>query len=224
MLKEENYDTPEFRNSFKFLLSNKYTINIILYSIINIVYSFYKNKKITSDFNTDLTEEIHEIYNEYGDEGLDEKPLYNTNDTSLTDEDREFLVELNRLRRDEDFFYTMDLEKVIKDLSINNKIILYIQLLKNLYKIKLITNENLYKYYLKFKPNKINIYSQKEKEPLTYSLYKYKRLSTAAINRYPAISERLRLHQFKFSTSDSTKSSTKSSTRSSTKSSTRSSQ
>ena len=80
-----------------------------------------QNKKITSGFNTDLTEEIYEIYNEYGDEGLDEKPLYNTNDTSLTDEDREFLVELNRLRRDEDFFYTMDLEKVIKDLSINAK-------------------------------------------------------------------------------------------------------
>ena len=86
----------------------------------------------------------------------------------------------------------MDIYDIIPELSFDNKIILFIQLLKSLYKKKLLTNKDLYNYYKLFKFQRFNIEKQKEKKPLTYSVSKTKKLSTAAVNRYPAISERLK--------------------------------
>jgi len=192
MLKEENYDTPEFRNSFNFLLSNKYTINPILYTIINIVYSYYKNKTIDSKVDEKITDEIYEIYEKHKDEDLDEKSLFNTSTETLKTENREFLYDLDRLRREEEHRYEMDIYDVIPELSFDSKIILFIQLLKSLYKQELIKNKDLYKYYSLFKSQILNIKKQQERKTFTYSVSKTKKLSTAAINRYPAISERLK--------------------------------
>ena len=186
MLKEENYDTPEFINSFNFLLSNKYTINPILYTVINIVYSYYKNKETNTEFNDNITKELYDIYYKYSDKDLHEKNLFDTSVQTLTYEDREFLVQINRSMRGADYLHE------IRKLSFDNKIILFIQLLKSLYKKELLTNKDLYNYYSLFKSQRFNIKKQKEKKPLTYSVSKTKKLSTAAVNRYPAISERLK--------------------------------
>ncbi len=192
MLKEENYDTPEFRNSFYFLLANKYTINPILYTVINIVYSYYKNKIVNSKLDEKITDDIYEIYDKHMNEDLDEKKLFNTSAETLKTENREFLHDLDRLRREEEHRYEMDIYDIIPELSFDNKIILFIQLLKSLYKKELLTNKDLYNYYKLFKFQRFNIEKQKEKKPLTYSVSKTKKLSTAAINRYPGISERLK--------------------------------
>lgn len=134
MLKEENYDTPEFRNSFNFLWANKYTINPILYTVINIIYSYYKNKIVNSKLDEKITADIYEIYDKYMNEDLDEKKLFNTSAETLKTENREFLNDLDRLRREEEHRYEMDIYDIIPELSFDNKIILFIQLLKSLYK------------------------------------------------------------------------------------------
>ena len=195
MLNKENYDTTEFRESFNFLLSNKYRINPILYTILNYVYSYYKNSNIKSNISTLLTKALYTIYEKYSEKDLNEKSLFDTTDKSLIDEDREFLEELNRLRQQE-IIYKINIKKTINDLSLDNKIILFIQLLKNLYKKGLINNKDLYDFYLTLKINKDQLKKVKDerrktKKPLSYTVFKTKKLSTAAINRYPAISERL---------------------------------
>ena len=222
MLKEENYDTPEFINSFNFLLANKYTINILLYTFINIIYSFYKNKKLSNSLDKVINDEIINIYKEYKREDFDEKPLLNTNDPSLNPKDREFLVEINRVTT-EDRHFRVNISEHLSRLTLDNKLILFIQLLKSLYKIGKLRNKKIYDYFNLFIDDIDNIKIQKEKKPLTYLISTRKKLSTAAINRYPAISERLRTFQLESSTSESKSSSKKSSTRSSTRSSNESS-
>ena len=222
MLKEENYDTPEFINSFNFLLANKYTINILLYTFINIIYSFYKNKKLSNSLDKVMNDEINNIYKEYNREDFDEKPLLNTNDPSLNPKDREFLIEINRVTT-EDRHFRVNISEHLSRLTLDNKLILFIQLLKSLYKIGKLRNKKIYDYFNLFIDDIDNIKIQKEKKPLTYLISTKKKLSTAAINRYPAISERLRTFQLESSTSESKSSSKKSSTRSSTRSSNESS-